>query len=58
MQSVDAIKSFKEHDKDDVAEADIKHNFEADIYLEKLDHETEKVGLTMEFSRFRLLKAS
>lgn len=41
---VDAIKHFKETEKDEVPE--IKHNFEADIYLEKLDHETEKVSLT------------
>lgn len=40
--NVDAIKNFKETEKDEVHEA--KHNFEAEIYLEKLDHETEKVG--------------
>lgn len=40
---IDSIKHLKETEKSDLPDTEIKHNFEAEIYLEKLDHETEKV---------------
>lgn len=37
------MKSYRDAEKDDVIEPEMNHNFEADMYLEKLEHDNEKV---------------
>lgn len=39
----DNMKTFRDTEKDDVLETEMNHNFEADMYLEKLEHDNEKV---------------
>lgn len=40
------MKAYREAEKEEMLETEMNHNFEADMYLEKLEHENEKVGQT------------
>lgn len=40
---LDNLKTFREAEKEEILESEMNHNFEADMYLEKLEHENEKV---------------
>lgn len=39
----DNLKTFRDAEKEEILESEMNHNFEADMYLEKLEHENEKV---------------
>lgn len=39
----DNMKTFREAEKEEVLETEMNHNFEADMYLEKLEQDNEKV---------------
>lgn len=38
------MKAYREAEKEEILETEMNHNFEADMYLEKLEHENEKVN--------------
>lgn len=38
------MKAYREAEKEEMLETEMNHNFEADMYLEKLEHENEKVN--------------
>lgn len=40
----DNMKAYREAEKEEILETEMNHNFEADMYLEKLEHENEKVN--------------
>lgn len=40
----DNMKVFREADKEEMLETEMNHNFEADMYLEKMEHDSEKVN--------------
>lgn len=37
------MKTFREAEKEQISELEVNHNFEADLYLEKLEQDNEKV---------------
>lgn len=41
--SIDNLKTFRDAEKEEILESEMNHNFEADMYLEKLEHDNEKV---------------
>lgn len=41
----DNLKTFREAEKDEILDSEVNHNFEADMYLEKLEQDNEKVTL-------------
>lgn len=43
--NLDNIKTFREAEKEEILESEVNHNFEADMYLEKLEQDNEKVML-------------
>lgn len=40
---IDNLKTFRDAEKEEILESEMNHNFEADMYLEKLEHDNEKV---------------
>lgn len=38
------MKSFRDAEKEEILETEMNHNFEADMYLEKLEQDNEKVN--------------
>lgn len=38
------MKVFRETEKEEMQETEMNHNFEADMYLEKMEHDNEKVN--------------
>lgn len=37
------MKAFRDAEKEETLETEVNHNFEADMYLEKLEQDNEKV---------------
>lgn len=44
---IDNLKTFRDAEKEEILESEMNHNFEADMYLEKLEHDNEKVNNTI-----------
>lgn len=44
---IDNMKASREAEKGDILEPEVNHNFEADMYLEKLEQDNEKVSCAL-----------
>ncbi|XP_031627894.1 osmotic avoidance abnormal protein 3 isoform X2 [Contarinia nasturtii] len=42
LPPADNLKTFREAEKEEILESEVNHNFEADMYLEKLEQDNEK----------------
>lgn len=46
FEFTDNMKAYREAEKEEMLETEMNHNFEADMYLEKMEHDNEKVNKT------------
>lgn len=46
----DNLKTYREAEKEEIIESEVNHNFEADMYLEKLEQDNEKVSCCQSLS--------